>query len=34
MALGYRIDDQGFESRQGLRIFLFTNVFRPTLEPT
>jgi hypothetical protein len=28
-ALGYGLDDQGFESRQGLGIFLFTTTPRP-----
>jgi hypothetical protein len=32
--LGYGLGDRGFESRQGLGIFLFTTVFRPALEPT
>jgi hypothetical protein len=32
--LGYGLDDCGFESRQGLGIFLSTTVSRPTLEPT
>jgi hypothetical protein len=26
IVLGYRLDDQGFESRQALEIFLFTRV--------
>jgi hypothetical protein len=34
MALGYGLDDQGFESRQGLRIFLFSTVSRLALGPT
>jgi len=34
MALGYWLDDLGFESRQGLGIFLFTTTFRPALGPT
>jgi hypothetical protein len=33
IALGYGLDDQGFESGQGLRIFLFTTASRPA-EPT
>jgi hypothetical protein len=28
------VDDQGFESRQGLGIFLFTTASRPDLGPT
>jgi hypothetical protein len=28
------LDDRGFESRQGLAIFLFTTASRPTLGPT
>jgi hypothetical protein len=32
--LGYELDDLGFDSRQGLGIFLFTNVSRPALRPT
>jgi hypothetical protein len=32
--LGYGLDDQGFESRQGLGIFLFTTVSRLALGPT
>jgi len=28
----YGLDDRGFESRQGLRIFLFTTAFRPALR--
>jgi hypothetical protein len=32
--MGYRLVDQGFESWQGLRIFLFTSMSRPALEPT
>jgi hypothetical protein len=32
--LGYGLDDRGFESRQGLGIFLFTTVSRPALGPT
>jgi hypothetical protein len=34
IAVGYRLDDRGFESRQGLRIFLFTTVSVTALEPT
>jgi hypothetical protein len=34
LALGYRLDDQGFESRQGMGIFLFTTASRPALGPT
>jgi hypothetical protein len=36
IALGYGLDDrvQGFDSRRGLGIFLFTTVFRTALEPT
>jgi hypothetical protein len=34
MVLGYGLDDRGFESRQGLGIFLFTTESRPALEPT
>jgi hypothetical protein len=30
--LGYGLDDRGFESRQGLGIFLFITTSRPTLE--
>jgi hypothetical protein len=33
-ALGYGLDDRGFESRQGLGIFLFTTASRPALGPT
>jgi hypothetical protein len=32
--LGYGLDDQGFESRQGLGIFLYTTASRPVLGPT
>jgi hypothetical protein len=32
--LSYGLDDRGFESRQGLGIFLFTTASRPTLGPT
>jgi hypothetical protein len=31
IALGCRLYDRGFESRQGMRIFLFTTVSRPGL---
>jgi hypothetical protein len=34
IVLGYGLDDRGFESRQGLRIFLFSTVSRPALGPT
>jgi hypothetical protein len=34
MVLGYGLDDRGFESRQGLGIFLFTIVSRLDLWPT
>jgi hypothetical protein len=34
IALGYALDDRGFESRQGLGIFLFTTAFRTALRPT
>jgi hypothetical protein len=34
MALGYELDDRGFEFRQSLRIFLFTTASRPALRPT
>jgi hypothetical protein len=30
----YGLDDRGFDSRQGLGIFLFTTASRPTLGPT
>jgi hypothetical protein len=33
IALGYELDDRGFESRQGLGIFLFTIVSRQALGP-
>jgi hypothetical protein len=32
--MGYGLDDWGFESRQGLEIFLFSTVFRPAVGPT
>jgi hypothetical protein len=32
--LGYRLNDQGFESQQGLGTFLFTTASRLTLGPT
>jgi hypothetical protein len=34
MALGYGLDDRGFESRQELGIFPFTTLSRPALGPT
>jgi hypothetical protein len=34
IALGYGLDDRGFESRQGLGIFLLTTSSRPALRPT
>jgi hypothetical protein len=34
IALGYGLDDQGFESRQRLGIFFFTIASRTALEPT
>jgi hypothetical protein len=34
IVLGYRLDDKGFESHQGLVIFLFTTTSRPALGPT
>jgi hypothetical protein len=34
IVLGYGLDDRGFESRQGLEIFLFITASRPTLGPT
>jgi hypothetical protein len=34
IALGYGMDERGFESRQGLGIFLFTTATRPVLGPT
>jgi hypothetical protein len=34
MALGYGLDDRGFESWQGLGIFLSTTASRPTLGST
>jgi hypothetical protein len=33
IALSYGLDDLGFESRQRLRVFLFTTVSRPALGP-
>jgi hypothetical protein len=33
IALGYGLYGRGFESRQGLGIFLFTTTSRPVLEP-
>jgi hypothetical protein len=32
--LGYGLDDQEFQSRHGLRIFLFTTASRPALGTT
>jgi hypothetical protein len=34
IVLDYGLDDRGFESRQGLRIFLLTIASRPALGPT
>jgi hypothetical protein len=34
IALRYGLDDRGFESSQGLGIFLFTTASRPALRPT
>jgi hypothetical protein len=34
MALGYGLDDRGFESRQTLKIFLLTTASRLALRPT
>jgi hypothetical protein len=34
LALSYGLEDRGFESRQGLGVFLFTTVSRPALGPT
>jgi len=34
ITLGYGLDSRGFESRQGLEIFLFTTASRPALGPT
>jgi hypothetical protein len=34
IALGYELDDQGFESREGLGIFLFTAASRTALVST
>jgi hypothetical protein len=34
IALGYGLDDQGFESQEGLGIILFTTVSRLALGPT
>jgi hypothetical protein len=34
IALGYGLDNRGFEYRQGLGIFLFTTASRPALGPT
>jgi hypothetical protein len=33
-ALGYRLDDQGFDFQQGLEIFLFSTASRPALGTT
>jgi hypothetical protein len=33
-ALGYGLDDRGLESRQELRIYLFTTASRPALGST
>jgi hypothetical protein len=33
IALGYGLDDRGFESRPGMGIFLFTTASRPALGP-
>jgi hypothetical protein len=34
IVLGYRLDDWGFESQQGLGIFLFTTTSRLAVGPT
>jgi hypothetical protein len=34
IALGYGLDDRGFEPRQGVSIFFFTTASRPALGPT
>jgi hypothetical protein len=34
IALGYELEDRGFESRQRLGIVLFATVSRPALGPT
>jgi hypothetical protein len=34
IALGYGMDDRGFEYRQGLGIFLITTASKPALGPT
>jgi hypothetical protein len=34
IALGYGLDNRGFESRYGLGIFLFSTASRPVLGPT
>jgi hypothetical protein len=34
IALGYGLNDRGFESRQEMGIFLLTTAFRPALGPT
>jgi hypothetical protein len=33
-SVGYRLDDRGFKSRQGLGIFLFTTASRQVVGPT
>jgi len=33
-ALGYGLDERGFDSRWGLGVFLFNTMFRMTLGPT
>jgi hypothetical protein len=33
IALGYGLDGRGFESRQGMGIFLFTTASKPALGP-
>jgi hypothetical protein len=34
IALGYGLDDEGFDSRRGLGIFFFTTASRSALRPT
>jgi hypothetical protein len=34
IVVGYGLDNQGFQHRQGLEIFLFTTISRPALGPT
>jgi hypothetical protein len=34
IALGHRLNDRGFESLQGVRIYLFITASRPALGPT